>query len=93
MAQGWPAVATVAPDPVGSEATPPVPWHAMTLALSQSVGLDSGLDVDITPVAGALGAEVRGLDPQAPGDAPTWDRCRSDKTAASGYYGLAVFEF
>ena len=61
----------------------------MTLALSQSVGLDSGLDVDITPVAGALGAEVRGLDPQAPGDAPTWDRCRSDKTAASGYYGLA----
>ena len=56
----------------------------MTLALSESVGLDSGLDVDIAPVAGALGAEVRGLDPQAPGDAPTWDRHRSDKTAASG---------
>ena len=36
---------------------------------------------------------VLGDDPQPPADAPTWDRHRSDKTAASGYYGMAGFEF
>ena len=35
----------------------------MTLAPVRSSGLDSGLQLDISPVAGALGAEVRGLDP------------------------------
>ena len=35
----------------------------MTLAPSRSASLDSGQEVEITPVAGALGAEVRGLDP------------------------------
>ena len=35
----------------------------MTLAPVKSSGLDSGLQLDISPVAGALGAEVRGLDP------------------------------
>ena len=36
---------------------------------------------------------VLGDDPQPPAGAPSWDRHRSDKTAASGYYGLAGFEF
>ena len=36
---------------------------------------------------------VLGDDPQPPADALTWDRHRSDKTAASGYYGMAGFEF
>ena len=36
---------------------------------------------------------VLGDDPQPPADVPTWDRHRSDKTAASGYYGMAGFEF
>ena len=36
---------------------------------------------------------VLGDDPQPPADAPTWHRHRSDKTAASGYYGMAGFEF
>ncbi len=35
----------------------------MTLAPVRSSGRDSGLQLDISPVAGALGAEVRGLDP------------------------------
>ena len=37
--------------------------RAMTLAPVRSSGLDSGLQLDVSPVAGALGAEVRGLDP------------------------------
>ena len=36
---------------------------------------------------------VLGDDPQPPADAPSWDRHRSDKTAASGYFGMAGFEF
>ena len=36
---------------------------------------------------------VLGDDPQPPPDAPSWDRHRSDKTAASGYFGMAGFEF
>ena len=36
---------------------------------------------------------VLGDDPQPPADAPQWDRHRSDKTAASGFYGMAGFEF
>ena len=36
---------------------------------------------------------VLGDDPTAPQDAPSWPRHRSDKTAASGYYGMAGFEF
>ncbi len=36
---------------------------------------------------------VLGDDPRPPTDAPTWDRHGSDKTAASGYYGMAGFEF
>ena len=36
---------------------------------------------------------VLGDDPQPPADTRTWPRHSSDKTAASGYYGLAGFEF
>ena len=36
---------------------------------------------------------VLGDDPQPPADAPTWVRYRGDKTAASGYFGMAGFEF
>ncbi len=36
---------------------------------------------------------VLGDDPQAPHNARQWPRYRSDKTAASGYFGLAGFEF
>ena len=53
---------------------------AMTLASARSAGPQSALELGIKPVAGAVGAEVRG-------------RHRSDKTAASGYFGMAGFEF
>ena len=36
---------------------------------------------------------VLGDDPRPPADAASWPRHRSDKTAASGYYGMAGFEF
>ena len=36
---------------------------------------------------------VLGDDPQAPAGAPAWPRQRGDKSAASGYYGKAGFEF
>ena len=36
---------------------------------------------------------VLGDDPQPPADVPVWERHRSDKTAASGFYGMAGFEF
>lgn len=52
----------------------------MTLASARSAGPQSALELGIKPVAGAVGAEVRG-------------RHRSDKTAASGYFGMAGFEF
>ena len=39
--------------------------RTMTLAPVKSPSLDSGLTLDISPVAGALGAEVRGLDPDS----------------------------
>ncbi|MDE0664863.1 MAG: TauD/TfdA family dioxygenase, partial [Acidimicrobiaceae bacterium] len=37
----------------------------MTLAPARSAGLHTSVDLDVTPVAGALGAEVRGLDPDS----------------------------
>ncbi|MYJ29075.1 MAG: taurine dioxygenase, partial [Acidimicrobiaceae bacterium] len=37
----------------------------MTLAPARSAGLHPSVDLDVTPVAGALGAEVRGLDPDS----------------------------
>ncbi len=36
---------------------------------------------------------VLGDDPQAPDAVPQWPRQRGDKTAASGFYGVAGFEF
>ncbi|MYE09569.1 MAG: hypothetical protein F4Y05_08190, partial [Acidimicrobiaceae bacterium] len=35
----------------------------MTLAPARSDGPRSALELDVKPIAGALGAEVRGLDP------------------------------
>ena len=48
-------------------------------------------DIDGTRVLHRV--TVLGDDPQPAADALTWDRHRSDKTAASGYYGMAGFEF
>ncbi len=36
---------------------------------------------------------VLGDDPRGPQTVPAWPRHRGDKTAASGYYGMAGFEF
>ena len=86
---------------------------AVTLAPAHPFVVDGGVEVDIVPIAGVLGAEVRGLDPtrldevaaaalrQAlddhlvlflPGLHPTVEQL-GDKTAASGFYGVAGFEF
>ena len=71
-------------------------WSPGDVALwDERVTLHSIVD-DIDDAAGTRvlhRVTVLGDDPQPPADAARWDRHRSDKTAASGFYGMAGFEF